>query len=176
MPLHHRNNNKTGLTIKRLNATFHGSASTSQIAFGIFTLRLTFRDRGMENLSPALLRVVIKPSPVTASPGHLAAGADGKSIEASDLHSRRLNQLTVRSNNDQILWHPPEQLQCICVFVSVRLFKKAVCSGDQEKVNYLLVLRCRLASPGWVGSSGVRARSGMTEKGEKKERESLRLA
>lgn len=54
-----------------------------------------FKNRGMENLSPALVPVVIKTSPVTASPGQSAAGADGKSIEASDLHYRPLNQLTV---------------------------------------------------------------------------------
>lgn len=60
---------------------------------------------------------------------------------------------------------------CTCAFL-----KKGVCSGDQEKVNYLLVLRCRLASPGWVGSSGARERNGMTEKEEKKGKESLRLA
>lgn len=49
-------------------------------------------------------------------------------------------------------------------------------SGDQEKVNYLLVLRCQLASLGWVGSSGGRERNGREEKGEKKEVESPRLA
>lgn len=61
-------------------------------------------------------------------------------------------------------------MRCSGVFVCLRVcFLRGVCNGDQEKVNYLLVLRCRLASPGWAGSSGVREREREME--GKKERE-----
>lgn len=48
----------------------------------------------MENLSPSVVSLVIKPPPVTVSPGQSAAGTDGKSIEASDPHYRLLDHLT----------------------------------------------------------------------------------
>ncbi len=60
---------------------------------------------------------------------------------------------------------------CMCVFL------RGLCMRDQEKVNYLPVLRCRLASPGWAGSSKKRERSiRMERKGEKEEKGNPRLA
>lgn len=56
------------------------------------------------------------------------------------------------------------------VFVFFLCDLRGVCKGDQKKVNYLLVLRCRLASPGWDGSSGE------SERRETKERGNPRLA
>lgn len=58
------------------------------------------------------------------------------------------------SSESRILRIACALFQCICVFACV--FFMGMCNRDQEKVNYLLVLRCRLASPGWAGSSGER--------------------
>lgn len=56
---------------------------------------------------------------------------------------------------------------CVCVL-------RGVCNRDQEKVNYLLVLRCRLASPGWAGSSGERSKGRKREGREGKSQVSMK--
>lgn len=98
-----------------------------------------------------------------------SAGTDGKSIEASDLYYGLLYQLPVclkweQNIKDRVC--AVSMYLCVCVCVC---FLRGVCNRDQEKVNYLLVLRCRLASPGWAGSSGEREREREAEGGKERE-------
>lgn len=64
--------------------------------------------------------------------------------------------------------------QCICVFTCVCFLMGGWgCNRDQEKVNYLLVLRCQQVSPGWAGSSGEKGKEvdGEKERVRRKKRE-----
>lgn len=89
-----------------------------------------FEDWQMESLFRSFVPLVIKPPPVTVNSGQSAAGTDGKSVEASDLYYRLLNQLTVCLN-----WEPYirlEQIQCICMFVYMRHLK-GVCTVETRR-------------------------------------------